>query len=137
MKFDRELDPEAIPEAWEDDLRQTVVPGKLLDEFVYFHEASKTLIVTDTIQNFELDKLGQPARTLVWLARAYAPHGQIPLDLRLTFLFNKKEIRKAAQEMLSWQPERIILSHGKNMEHDAANAIKLAFRFALRGSHPE
>jgi len=133
VRFDRELDSRAIPEAWQDELKQAVVPGKLLDEFVFFHNASRTLIVTDTIQNFELNKLGQPARALVWLARAYAPHGQIPLDLRATFLFNKKEIRKAAQDMLSWQPERLILSHGKSIEHDAPEAIRFAFRFALRG----
>ena len=132
VQFDRKLDASSMPEAWRDDLKQTVVPGKLLDEFVFFHNTSKTLIVTDTIQNFELDKMGQPARALIWLARAYAPHGQIPLDLRTTFLFNKKEIREAAQEMLSWQPERIILSHGKNIEQDAPKAIRFAFRFALR-----
>ena len=132
VHFDRELDAAAIPEVWTGDLKQTVVPGKLLDEFVFFHEASRTLIVTDTIQNFELEKMGQPARTLIWLARAYAPHGQIPLDLRATFLFNKKQIRKAVQEMLSWQPKRIILSHGKNIEHNAPEAIRFAFRFALR-----
>lgn len=131
VTFDRELEAGTIPEAWKNDLKQTVVPGKLLDEFVYFHDVSKTLIVTDTIQNFELDKLGQPARALVWLARAYEPHGQIPLDMRLTFLSNKKEIRKTAQEMLSWQPERIILSHGKNIDTNAAETIKFAFRFAL------
>lgn len=131
VTFDRELDPGAIPEAWKADLRQSVVPGKLMDEFVFFHDASKTLIVTDTIQNFELDKLPQPARTIVWAARAYAPHGQIPADLRLTFLFSKKEIRAAVREMLSWRPERIVLSHGKNIEHDAADAIRFAFRFAL------
>ncbi len=132
VQFDKALDPGGIPDAWKEDLKQTVIPGRLMDEFVFFHNASRTLIVTDTIQNFELDKLGQPARTLVWLARAYAPHGQIPLDLRLTFLFNKKEIRNAVEKMLSWNPERIILSHGKNIEHEAEKAIAFAFRFALR-----
>ncbi|MGA7966865.1 MAG: DUF4336 domain-containing protein [Gammaproteobacteria bacterium] len=136
VRFDRELDAEAIPETWKDDLKQAVVPGKLLDEFVYFHEASKTLILTDTIQNFELDKLRQPYRALVWLARAYAPHGQMPLDLRSTFLFNRTEIREAAREMLSWRPESIILSHGKNIGHDAPAAIRRTFRFALRGQGP-
>lgn len=132
VRFDRELDPGAIPEEWQHDLRHTVVPGKLLDEFVFFHDVSKTLIVTDTIQNFELDKMRQPYRSLVWIARAYAPRAQAPIDLRSTFLFNKKEIRKAVQEMLSWHPERIILSHGKNIESDAPKAIEFAFRFALR-----
>ena len=73
VRFDRELNAGAIPEEWKRDLRQAVIRGALLDEFVLFHEASKTLIVTDTIQNFELDKIRQPYRALVWAARAYAP----------------------------------------------------------------
>ena len=132
VRFDRELDPGAIAEAWEDDLRQAVVPGKLLDEFVFFHDSSKTLIVTDTLQNFDLEKLPQPARTIVWAARAHAPHARIPADLRLAFLFDKGRIRKAVEEMLSWQPQRIILSHGKKVGHDAPAVLRFAFRFALR-----
>ena len=132
VRFDRELDAGAIPEEWKRDLRQAVIRGALLDEFVFFHEASKTLIVTDTIQNFELDKIRQPYRALVWAARAYAPYAQAPIDLRLTFLFNRKEIRDAVQEMLSWRPDRIILGHGKCIEHDAPKALAFAFRFALR-----
>ncbi|MGA9421418.1 MAG: DUF4336 domain-containing protein [Rhodanobacteraceae bacterium] len=132
VRFDRELDAAAVPEEWTRDLKQTVIAGSLLDEFVFFHEASKTLIVTDTIQNFELDKVRQPYRALVWIARAFAPHAQAPIDLRATFLFKRKQIRNAVQEMLSWQPQRIILSHGKCIEHDAPKALAFAFRFALR-----
>lgn len=134
VRFDRELDAREIPDEWRNDLRQAVIPGSLLDEFVFFHDASKTLIVTDTIQNFELDKIRQPYRALVWAARAYAPRGQAPIDLRSTFFFKRKQIRGVVQEMLSWQPQRIILSHGKCIDHDARKALEFAFRFALRGA---
>lgn len=134
VHFDRELDVGAAPAEWQHDVRQAVIPGKLMDEFVFFHEASRTLVVADTIQNFELGKMRQPYRALAWLARAYAPHGQMPLDVRLTFLFNKKEIREAVREILRWQPGKIILSHGKCIDKDAPEVIRFAFRFALRGS---
>lgn len=130
VSFDRELDEADIPDAWKDDLRQVVIPGKLMDEFVFFHEASRTLIVTDVMQNFELDRMRQPYRALAWLGRAYAPNAQIPVDLRMTYLFHRKPIREAVREMLAWQPERIILSHGKCIERDAPKTLEFAFRFA-------
>ena len=136
VRFDRELIAGHMPDEWKHDLRQVVIPGSLLDEFVFFHRASKTLIVTDTIQNFELGKMRQPYRTLVWAARAYAPYAQAPLDLRATFVFKKTQIRRTVREMLAWHPKRIILSHGKCIDHDAPKALAFAFRFALRGRRP-
>jgi hypothetical protein len=128
--FECDLGREA-PDAWKVQLRQTVVPGMLMDEVVFFHADSSTLILADTIQNFELDRIRQPLRLLVWAARAYAPRGQMPIDLRSTFLPKKKEVGVAVREMLSWEPARIIISHGKCIDADAPAALRWAFRFAL------
>ena len=130
VRFDRDLGPSA-PDDWRDDLRQTMIPGRFLSEVVFFHEASKTLILADSIQNFELDKLKQPYRFLVWLSGAYAPRGQMPLDLRSTFWLKRREVRQAVREMIAWAPERIILSHGCCIEQDAVEALRYAFRWAL------
>ncbi len=130
VAFDRDLGAEA-PAEWQGTLAQAVFPGMFLDEVVFFHTASRTLILTDTIQNFELDKLKQPYRFLVWAARAYAPRGQMPIDLRSTFLLKKREAAPVVRAMLSWKPERIILSHGACIQHDADAALRFAFRFAL------
>ena len=130
MSFDGDLDPEASIE-WAADLQQCTIPGSLLDEMVFFHNESKTLILTDTIQNFELNKIKRPYRFLVWAARAYAPQGQAPIDLRSTFMLKKDGVRAAVQTMLAWKPECIVLSHGALIEHDAEQALRFAFRFAL------
>lgn len=130
VRFDEDLGSNA-PDAWGEDLRQTIIPGAYMDEVVFFHIASKTLILADTIQNFELDKIKQPYRALVWIGRAYAPRGQMPIDLRSTFLPKKKEVGEVVREILSWQPERIIVSHGKCIREDAAAVLRFAFRWAL------
>ncbi|MFY9642836.1 MAG: DUF4336 domain-containing protein [Rhodomicrobium sp.] len=130
VRFDRELGPETA-EAWRSDLLQTAIPGSYLDELVFFHRASKTLILTDTIQNFELARIKQPYRFLVWLSGAYAPRGQLPIDLRATFWPKRRAVRQAVREMLAWGPERIIVSHGRCIEQDAAAALRYAFRWAL------
>ena len=130
VRFDRDLGSEA-PAEWADVLKQTIIPGTLMDEVVFFHEDSKTLILADTIQNFELNKIRQPYRFLVWAARAYAPRGQMPIDLRSTFYPKKREVGEAVKTILSWKPERILLSHGKCIDGDAQKALTWAFRFAL------
>ena len=130
VEFDRDLGTE-IPEEWQGDLQQVIIPGSVVSEVAFFHIRSKTLILTDTIQNFELDKIRQPYRFLVWAARAYSPHGQMPIDLRSTFRMRRTEFVAAIHQMLSWQPERIIMSHGKVIEHDADKAFRFAFRQAI------
>ncbi len=130
VRFDKDLMQEA-PDSWRGDLLQTVIPGSFLDEVVFFHSTSSTLILTDTIQNFELDKIRQPYRLLVWATGAYHPHGQMPIDLRSTFWPKKHQVREAVREMISWNPLRIILSHGRCIEYDAEAALRYAFRWAL------
>lgn len=130
VHFDRDL-TQKPPEFWRDDLLQTVIPGSFMDEVVFFHKASRTLILADGIENFELDRIKQPYRFLVWAAGAYHPRGQMPIDLRLTFRPKKREVREAITEIISWNPSRIILSHGRCIEHNVEAALRFAFRWAL------
>lgn len=130
VHFDRDLSQTA-PQQWEVDLLQTMVPGSYLNKVVFFHKASKTLVVADVIQSFELDRIKQPYRFLVWAAGAYHPYGQMPIDLRSTFWPNKRQVCEAVNEVISWKPERIIVSHGRCIESDAEAAIRYAFRWAL------
>jgi hypothetical protein len=130
VRFDKNLGKEA-PDAWRGDLLQTVIPGSFLDEVVFLHKKSRTLILADTIQNFDLDKIKQPYRFLVWAAGAYDPRGQMPIDLRSTFWPKKRAVGAAVAEMIGWKPERIVLSHGRCIEKDAVEALRYAFRWAL------
>ena len=52
VEFQRDLTTQAPPD-WRDEIDQTIIAGAFLDEVVFFHRASKTLIVADTIMNFE------------------------------------------------------------------------------------
>jgi hypothetical protein len=56
---------------------QTLFPGGYFKEFIFFHKESKSLFLTDTIINIELDKIGEPWRTATRLTGMYHPHGQI------------------------------------------------------------
>lgn len=84
VAFKRDLGETAPPE-WQGEIDQLIIPSGSFQEVVFFHRASKTLLLADTIMNFELDKLKQPYRLIARLSGTSAPSGGMPLDMRLAF----------------------------------------------------
>ena len=122
IRFDADLQPDPS-EAWRRELDQTLVPGGIFKEFVFFHQASATLILTDTIMNIELDKIGEPWRTATRLSGMYHPHGQIFFGMRLPLWLQRKKRRAAFGKIQSWHPQRILLSHGRCFEGNADEVL--------------
>ena len=102
-----------------------------MTEVEFFHYASRTLILTDLVENFEPQKLGAVMRLLTRWTGAQDPHGQMPLDMRLTFCRNRGQLRSAIEKMIAWNPERIILAHGRCYETKGADELRRAFRWLL------
>lgn len=119
------------PDEWQSEIDQTAVPGGFFGEFVFFHKQSRTVIFADTIINFELDKLAQPWRFATRMTGMYYPHGQIFFGMRLLLLLQKRKSETAVERMLSWQPERIIISHGRCFESNADAVLRRLFGFAM------
>jgi hypothetical protein len=132
VRFDRDLEAEP-PEEWRRELDQTFVPGGIFKEFVFFHKASRTLILTDTIINLELDKLTEPWRTATKLSGMYHPRGQIFFGMRLPLLLQMKKAKATIRKIQSWQPERIVLSHGRCFD---ANAHEVLCRIFGKPQNP-
>jgi Domain of unknown function (DUF4336) len=123
---------ETPPDAWGDAFDQCVTRGSVLTEVDFFHRASRTLIVTDLIENFEPQRVRNPLlRSLIRMAGAADPDGKAPIDMRLSFLGHRGEVRKSARRMLAWAPERIILSHGRCYETNGVAELRRAFRWIL------
>lgn len=129
VNFQADLGNEPSPD-WAIDLDQHVFRGsRFMDEVVFFHRVSSTLILTDLIENFELNKVPWQYRWLVRLAGNAEPDGKIPLDLRLTFSGNKAQARDCFQQLLAWNPQRIILAHGRWYEQNGTAELQRAFRW--------
>ena len=126
VHFSRELE-EGPPAEWRDEIDQALMPGGIFKEFVFCHKPSRTLILTDTIMNLELDKLDQPWRALTKLSGMDHPHGQIFFGMRLPLLLQRKRAKAAIQKIRSWGPERIVLSHGHCFEADADKVFSRIF----------
>lgn len=130
VDFKRDLDSVAPPE-WRDEIEQLIIPGGVLKEVVFFHKESKTLMLADTIMNFESDKMNQPWRLITRLTGVSYPNGRMPLDMRLSFLPRRRQVGAVFEKILSWHPERVIFSHGRCFESDGETRLRRAFKWAL------
>lgn len=131
IEFDRDLGEMAEAD-WAGEIEQVIVHGsKAHVEVVFFHNTSKTLILTDLIENFESQKLPWWLRPIIWIAGNVDPDGKTPVDMRMTFKRGKPELRAAVEKMIAWGPERIILAHGRWYERDAVAELHRAFRWVL------
>jgi hypothetical protein len=126
VRFDRELGSLPPPE-WRDEIDQIAIPGGIFGETLFFHKESKTLILTDTIINLELDKISEPWRSAARLSGMYHPRGQVFFGMRLPLLLQSTRTRAAVGRVLSWKPERIILSHGRCFDANGRQVLERIF----------
>jgi hypothetical protein len=132
VQFKMDLGPDA-PEQWRDEIDQIAIPGGIFGELVFFHKASRTLILADTIINLELDKINQPWRFAARLTGMYYPRGQIFFGMRLPLLLQKKKSTAAVERVLSWEPDRVILSHGRCFESNGGETLRRVFTGYFQG----
>lgn len=84
------------PPDWVTEIDQTIFRGsRFMDEVVFFHRQSQTLILADLIENFEPSKVNKAFHWLIQLAGIAAPNGKTPLDLRLTFWGRYAQARRS------------------------------------------
>jgi len=126
IHFTRDLEANP-PEEWSREIDQTLFPGGYFKEFIFLHKASKTLILTDTIINLELDKVTEPWRTATKLTGMYHPYGKIFFGMRLPLVLQRRKAEAAIGKIRSWQPQRILLSHGRCFDADADKVIRRIF----------
>lgn len=130
VNFDVQLENQS-PSGWCDEIEQIIFKGsRVIEEVVFFHKKSKTLILADLIENFEPKKTSNVFwKNIYKLGGVADPDGKTPIDLRLTFLGNKKQAQASYRHMLHWKPEKIILSHGRWYDKNGTAELKRAFRW--------
>lgn len=112
---------------WDAEVATLPVAGSYMTEVEFFHRTSHTLVLTDFIENFEPQSLFM--RVLTWVGHVQDPDGQMPRDMRLTF--SRQTLKAAVEIMLGWNPERVILAHGRWYEKNGATELRRAFRWLL------
>jgi len=128
VHFHADLADEPDP-AWAKDIDQHVFAGsQVMREVVFLHRPSRTLILTDLIENFETDRLAFPWNLLIRAAGACDPDGKAPLDMRSTFS-DREAARRSRSRLLEWAPDRVILAHGRWYDTGGTRELERAFRW--------
>jgi hypothetical protein len=118
---------------WDAAVSTLPIMGSYMTEVVFFHHPSRTLVLTDLVENFEPARLGHGLmRWLSWLGGVQDPHGGMPRDMRLTFRRSRPALRAAVERMIAWDPARIVLAHGRWYDRDGAAELRRAFAWLLR-----
>ena len=122
------------PDDWAPVIDQRIARGsKVLEEVVFFHKASRVLILTDLIENFEDERLhGWLARFMYKLIGVMAPNGRAPRDMRATFTGHHEKLRPVIEWMIDCHPDKVVIAHGKWFEQDGEAEIRRAFSW-VRG----
>ena len=108
------------------------VQGAYMTEVAFMHTPSRTLVLTDLIENFEPEKTATLLmRFLIWAGGVRDPDGCTPRDMRLTFLRNKAQVKAAVETMIDWNPERVIIAHGRWYDRNGGAELRRAFRWIL------
>ena len=118
---------EPAPAAWAGDLDQAIVRGSaLVSEVVFFHAASRTLLVEDLIQVHER-RPGHPVRNaLITVGGVAAPRGGVARDIRLSFR-DRAAARQSLIKILEWDFDQLVVAHGPVITHAGRRTVEDAF----------
>jgi hypothetical protein len=120
------------PAAWREELEQVVIRGnRVIREVLFFDRQSRTLIATDSVENYGDGTPNVPLLLKLWWRvfglwnrPALAP--EYGLGWR-----DRRAARESFERALKWDFERIMLSHGDLIDGDAHALAARAWRRLL------
>lgn len=131
--FDRkrpDLKPDAVlggalPEAWGDAIDAVLLEGMpALNETVFFHRPSRTLIVTDLVFNF-----GRPTGWAGLFCRLNGIYGKVtPSRVYRSAIKDKAAFGRSVGRLLEWDFERVVLAHGGPIEEAGKATLEPGLR---------
>jgi hypothetical protein len=96
----------------------------ILNEIVFLHRESRTLILTDTAFHFDANF---PWQTRL-AARIIGGDRQLePTILEKLASRNKEQVKRSIQQVLCWDFHRVIMAHGSIIERDGKRQLKAGY----------
>lgn len=113
--------------AWAGVMDQQLLRGMpRVNEVVFCHRPSRTLIVTDLIFNLG-PEMPWLSRVLLRLNDCYCKIG--PSRLLRSTITDRAALKSSLDRVLAWDFDRVVLSHGRNLESGAKDTLRTAFAF--------
>jgi len=120
---------DAAPAEWRDELAQVFFRGRPYEnEVVFFHRASRTLVMCDLAFNFG-PRSPAPTRILMKLLRSYGRFGPSTLDPLL--IRDRRAARESLERILAWDFDRVIVAHGDVLDHGGHDLLRGGYSWLL------
>jgi Domain of unknown function (DUF4336) len=117
------------PAEWKDEVDQVFFRGRPYEnEVVFFHRASRTLIMCDLAFNFG-PRAATPTRLLMRLLRSYGRFGPSRLDPLL--IRDRRAARQSLERILAWDFDRVVVAHGDVLESGGREALRQGYAWLL------
>lgn len=127
VRFEGELSDQT-PLEWRDEIEQMVFKGSLMaQEVVFFHRASRTLVLTDLSVNLR----GRRPPLTRLLARLLDVRRLAPSRFYRLLMRDKVAARASVERILEWDFDRVVVSHGDIVSHGGKRAMQRAFSWLL------
>ena len=101
---------------------------KMIDEIVFYHPASKTLIITDSAFNFDrsFPFVTQLAAKILGSYQELKPYLLDKIASQ-----DKQKLKQSIDKILAWDFQRVIMAHGTIVEHEAKEQLSAGYHWLL------
>jgi len=132
--FTGDLSADGHPE-WSDLFSVELVGGMPgVNELVYFHRPSRTLIVADLVFNLP----GNVDFATALLARANGIHGRLAVSRYFRLKMNDKDaVAASVRKILAWEFDRLLMGHGTPLTGHGTRALFASAWAWLPGAFPQ
>jgi hypothetical protein len=115
---------------WAETLDQHLVRGMpMLNEVVFLHRTSRTLLLTDLAFNVTDEMPRHTQRLMRWIgARGFGP----TWAERFVVIRDRAEARRSLEQLLRWDFDRVVVAHGGVLEHGGHAALAKGYGWLLR-----
>jgi hypothetical protein len=128
LRFAGVLGDEA-PAEWKGQVDQVFFRGRPYEnEVVFFHRASRTLILCDLAFNFG-PHAAAATRLLMRLLQSYGRFGPSKLDPLL--IRDRRAARQSLELILRWDFDRVVVAHGDVLESGGHEALRQGYSWLL------
>jgi hypothetical protein len=117
------------PAEWREEVGQTFFRGRPYEnEIVFFHRASRTLVLCDLAFNFG-PSAAASTKFLMKLIRSYGRFGPSKLDPLL--IRDRPAARQSLERILAWDFDRVVVAHGEILETGGRQALREGYAWLL------
>ncbi|MCI0541439.1 MAG: DUF4336 domain-containing protein [Verrucomicrobiales bacterium] len=102
-----------------------------LNEFVFYHQATKSLVVADLLFNIEANA-NLATRATAWLGGFYRRLA-VPRDIRLWHVRDRAALKQSIRRIMDFPFENVVIGHGANVLGNGRVEFERALRWLGAG----